>query len=75
MPSVGPMELVVILAIALIVVGPKQLPKLAASVGASLREFRGGLAGASNSMKENVQAGTGESGRSAADETGKSRGA
>lgn len=37
------MELIIILAIALIVVGPKQLPKLARSVGSSIREFRQGV--------------------------------
>ena len=33
MPSIGPMELVIVLAIALLVVGPKKLPELGRSVG------------------------------------------
>ncbi len=38
--SVGPMEIVVILIIALIVLGPKKLPDMARSVGRGMREFR-----------------------------------
>jgi|tagenome__1003787_1003787.scaffolds.fasta_scaffold20692197_2 sec-independent protein translocase protein TatA len=40
MPSIGPMEVVVVLAIALIVFGPKRLPDLAKSLGSSVREFK-----------------------------------
>src|SRR3954447_9735952 len=43
MPSIGPMELVVVLAIALIVFGPKRLPDLAKSLGSSMREFKESL--------------------------------
>jgi sec-independent protein translocase protein TatA len=43
MPNVGPMELIVILAIALIVLGPKKLPEAGRSVGKGLREFRDAL--------------------------------
>jgi sec-independent protein translocase protein TatA len=43
MPNVGPMELVVILAIALIVLGPKKLPEAGRSVGKGLREFKQAL--------------------------------
>jgi sec-independent protein translocase protein TatA len=35
-----PMHLVVILAIALLVVGPKKLPELGAGIGKSIREFK-----------------------------------
>ena len=48
MPNVGPMELVVILAIALIVLGPKRLPEVGRSVGNGLREFKESLSGESN---------------------------
>ena len=40
MPSIGPMELVIILIIALIVVGPKKLPNVGRSLGSSMREFK-----------------------------------
>jgi sec-independent protein translocase protein TatA len=45
MPNVGPMELIVILAIALIVLGPKKLPEVGRSIGRGMREFKDSLAG------------------------------
>ena len=45
MPSIGPLELIVILAIALIVLGPKRLPDAGRSLGRGLREFKDSLAG------------------------------
>jgi sec-independent protein translocase protein TatA len=45
MPSVGPMELIVILVIALIVLGPKKLPEVGRSIGKGMREFKDSLAG------------------------------
>lgn len=45
MPSVGPMELIVILAIALIVLGPKKLPEVGRSIGKGMREFKDGISG------------------------------
>jgi sec-independent protein translocase protein TatA len=41
----GPLELLVILGIALIVLGPKKLPEAARSVGRGMREFRDTLQG------------------------------
>jgi Tat protein translocase TatB subunit len=38
--NIGPMELIVILLVALIVVGPKRLPEVGRSIGKSLRELR-----------------------------------
>lgn len=40
MPNVGPLELMLILVIALLVVGPKRLPEMGRSIGKGLREFR-----------------------------------
>ena len=45
MPSIGPLELVVVLAIALIVLGPKRLPDAGKSIGRGIREFKGAVAG------------------------------
>jgi sec-independent protein translocase protein TatA len=45
MPNVGPMELIVILAIALIVLGPKKLPEVGRSLGKGMREFKESLSG------------------------------
>ena len=41
----GPLELLVILVIALIVLGPKKLPEAARSVGRGMRELRESLQG------------------------------
>jgi TatA/E family protein of Tat protein translocase len=38
--NIGPLELMVILVIALLVVGPKRLPEVGRSIGKGLREFR-----------------------------------
>ena len=40
MLNIGPPELLLVLAIALIVVGPKKLPELARTIGRGLSEFR-----------------------------------
>jgi sec-independent protein translocase protein TatA len=45
MPSIGPMELIVVLVIALVVVGPKKLPAMGRSVGKGMREFKESLSG------------------------------
>ncbi len=52
MPSIGPMELIVVLAIALIVLGPKRLPDAGRSVGKGMREFKKALAGGSKDGHE-----------------------
>ena len=43
--GIGPMEVVLVLAIALIVLGPKKLPEAARSVGKGLREFKDSMSG------------------------------
>ena len=40
MLGMGPSELIVILAIALIVFGPKRLPEIAKSIGKAINEFK-----------------------------------
>jgi len=42
-PNIGPMEIVIVLIIALVVFGPKRLPELGKSAGKGLREFKGSL--------------------------------
>ncbi len=41
--SIGPMELIVVLVIALIVLGPKRLPDAGRSLGRGIREFKGAI--------------------------------
>lgn len=43
--GIGPLELVVVLIIALVVFGPKRLPELGRSLGNGIREFRGSIGG------------------------------
>ncbi len=45
MPNIGPMELIVVLAIALMVLGPKRLPQAGKSLGRGIREFKGAITG------------------------------
>jgi sec-independent protein translocase protein TatA len=45
MPNVGPLELIVVLVIALLVLGPKRLPDAGRSVGAGMRNFKQALTG------------------------------
>jgi sec-independent protein translocase protein TatA len=41
--NVGPLELIIVLAIALIVLGPKKLPEFGRSIGSGMREFKDSL--------------------------------
>ena len=47
MMNIGPMELVLVLVIALIVLGPKKLPEAGRAVGKGLREFKESMSGSS----------------------------
>jgi sec-independent protein translocase protein TatA len=43
--SVGPMELVIVLVIALVILGPKRLPEAGKAIGKGMREFKDSLTG------------------------------
>ena len=45
--NIGPMELIIVLVIALIVIGPKRLPEVGKSLGKGMREFKDSLSGES----------------------------
>lgn len=46
------MEIVVVLVIALVVIGPKKLPGMAKSMGSGVREFRDSLSGDADDRDE-----------------------
>jgi sec-independent protein translocase protein TatA len=45
MPSIGPLELGIVLLIVLIVFGPKRLPGLGRQLGSGMREFKDSVSG------------------------------
>ena len=45
MPNIGVPELLIILAVVLLIFGPKKLPQLGRSLGGGLREFKGAVTG------------------------------
>jgi sec-independent protein translocase protein TatA len=51
MPNIGAPELIIILVIALLILGPGKLPEVGASIGKSIREFRKASSDLSDSVK------------------------
>ena len=45
MPNIGVPELLIVLVIALIVLGPKKLPEVGRSLGRGMREFKDSISG------------------------------
>jgi sec-independent protein translocase protein TatA len=43
--NVGPGELIIVLVIALLILGPKRLPEVGRSVGRGMREFKDSISG------------------------------
>jgi sec-independent protein translocase protein TatA len=54
MPTPGPLELVIILVIALLILGPGKLPDVGAALGKSIREFRKASSDVQDAVKVNV---------------------
>jgi sec-independent protein translocase protein TatA len=48
--QIGPMEIILVLVIALLVLGPKRLPEAGRSLGKGLREFKESVAGAAKDV-------------------------
>ena len=56
MRSIGPMELVVILGIAMLLFGGKRIPELAKGLGEGIRNFKTALKGDDEKVEEKKQA-------------------
>ena len=52
MPNIGPMEIGIVLIIALVVFGPTKLPELGKSLGNGMREFKSSISGESDDSAE-----------------------
>jgi sec-independent protein translocase protein TatA len=52
MPNIGPMELAILLVVALLVLGPKRLPSAGRALGESMRGFKESLTGMSSETQE-----------------------
>jgi sec-independent protein translocase protein TatA len=55
MPNIGPIELVVVLVIALLVLGPKKLPDAGRGLGRGLREFKDGITGRDEQQRDELE--------------------
>ena len=67
--SVGPMELILVLAIALIVLGPKRLPEAGRALGKGMREFKDSVSGLGGGHDEDEDEDEGEPSTLKADHT------
>ncbi len=45
MPNIGPLEIAIVLAIVLLIFGPKRLPGLGKQLGTGMREFKDSITG------------------------------
>ena len=56
MPNIGPMELLVILGIAVLLFGGKKIPEVAKGLGEGIRNFKTALKGDDEKVEEKKQA-------------------
>ncbi|HMU28067.1 MAG TPA: twin-arginine translocase TatA/TatE family subunit [Solirubrobacterales bacterium] len=52
LPNIGPLELIIVLVIAVLILGPKRIPAAAKSVGQGMRNFKDSLGGGSEDEKK-----------------------
>jgi sec-independent protein translocase protein TatA len=52
MPSIGPLELAIVLLIVLVIFGPKRLPGLGRQLGSGMREFKDSITGKDKEREE-----------------------
>jgi sec-independent protein translocase protein TatA len=55
MPNIGPTELIIVLVIALVILGPKRLPAAGRSLGQGMREFKDSITGKDTTSAEAEQ--------------------
>ena len=55
MPNIGPMEIAIVLIIALVVFGPSKLPELGKSAGKGFREFKESVSGKDEPTKAQIE--------------------
>lgn len=55
MPSIGPLELIVLLVIVLLIFGPKRLPGLGRQLGTGMREFKDSITGKDKGGADEVE--------------------
>jgi sec-independent protein translocase protein TatA len=51
MPNIGPLEIAIVLIIALVILGPKKLPDMGRSMGRGMREFKDAVTGGGDDEK------------------------
>lgn len=51
MPNIGPLEIAIVVIIALVIFGPKRVPELGNSLGRGMREFKAGITGKDENPK------------------------
>jgi len=54
--GIGPIELIVVLVVALLIFGPKRLPDVGRSLGRGMREFKESVTGADRDALANADA-------------------
>ncbi len=59
MPNIGVPELLIVLVIALIVLGPKKLPEVGRSLGKGMREFKDSISGITDDDDDDTDERTG----------------
>jgi sec-independent protein translocase protein TatA len=50
--QIGPMEVILVLVIALVILGPKKLPEAGRSIGKGMREFKDSISGVTKDEDE-----------------------
>jgi sec-independent protein translocase protein TatA len=50
--QIGPMEIILVLVVALIILGPKRLPEAGRSIGKGMREFKDSISGVTKDEPE-----------------------